>query len=130
MKSERVVAVPELAEEQREARGDHQRPDAVPGAARPRDEAGEEERPPDGDDRERARRRREAAEVVDLHLVGEDAEDDACGRERDLDSARPRHMRIVTRSRRRVHGAAPEIGVRENPETGPETCVRRRFAVS
>ncbi len=52
---ERVMAVPELAEEKRQARGDHERSDAVSGASRPGDEAGEKERPSDGDDRQRSR---------------------------------------------------------------------------
>src|SRR4029077_18997725 len=83
---EGVVAVPELAREEREAGRDHERAETVLRPSRPREEAGREERPGGHDGRERSQRRREE-EVVDLYLVREDPDHDTGDRqERESDS--------------------------------------------
>ena len=73
---QRVVAVAELARQEREPGRDHQWPERVAGAPRPGGEPREEEGPAGCHARHRARRCRqpERLQVVDLHPVGEHAE--------------------------------------------------------
>jgi hypothetical protein len=71
---ERVVAVPELAGEEREARRHHQRAEPVVRPSEPRDEPRCEERPRGDNGGDCTKRRRERfREVVDLNLIGDDA---------------------------------------------------------
>jgi len=106
---ERVVAVAELPQQQREPRRDHQRAEAVGGPSRPRREPGEQERETDRD-RDGGTGVRDH-EPVDLHLVREHGERDA-GRDQgerqgsrciELGSGTGVHRAIPSRGGRPVH---------------------------
>ena len=121
---ERVVAVAKLAGEEREARRHHQRAEPVARPAEPGDEACHQERPGGDDGGNRSARRRERfRQVVDLNLIGQNAEYDArdC-QERQGDPHRPlAHLvRIVTDRSRGFHRADPGAKTRVNPERSPK----------
>ena len=120
-----VVAVPELPGQEREARCHHQGPESVVRSAAPRDEAGDEEGPRRDDACPRSHRRGQG-QVVDLNLVGDDAQSNAGERQDyESDAGRPLgHLgRIFIDRWRRFHRAHPEGEIRVYPEGSPR-CAR------
>jgi hypothetical protein len=120
---ERVVAVAELAGEEREARGHHQRAEPVPRPAPPGDEPCSEERPGGKDARERSCRRRERLwKLVDLHLVGEHAEHEGRGRNEGLERTCSGHRADRHTGHVRWPGGEPRSRAGGKPRDESEDC--------
>jgi len=90
---DRLVAVAQLAQEQRVAGRDHQEADAVPRTAGPGEEPGAKEHPADRDRRRGALPRR--VDVVDLDSIGDGAQCETPGRE--CEPERPHAARTSAR---------------------------------